>query len=337
MSHVRLLESHYSQRLLLLGIAVVMLLLIAIRWAWVPPTFSAKPCGLANNAAWISVDWTSQPVDEAAVTQLAVEASARKLRYLFPFTTYIKVDGSFSPSYAYAADFVSTFRRHNKDTLLLAWIGIPVRNDRRFGVHGWVDLTDQSKRHAIAAFVARLVSDAGFDGVHLNAEHVNNRDPSYLLLLEDVRRTLGGRPILSIASNDWLPGLFDRLPVVGGYKWSDTYFDTVAERVDQIVAMTYDSFMPLPGLYRLWIREQVRGLSRSLWNSDVELLLGLSVSREQTSTHHPRAENLSNGLAGICSAIQNFEESNQRVVGVAIYAAWEADQEDWEVWQTWLR
>jgi hypothetical protein len=70
------------------------LFLLTLRWAWVSPTIQARQCRLAQNAAWISVDWTSEPVDANAVTQLAEQAAQLHLRYLFPFTTYVKADGT---------------------------------------------------------------------------------------------------------------------------------------------------------------------------------------------------------------------------------------------------
>lgn len=157
-------------------------LLAYLSWGWAPLKLPDAGCSLAYNAAWISVDWTSLPVDEPAVEQLAVDASSRRLRYLFPFTTYLRQDG-FSPSYAHAAEFVTAFRRHNQETLLLAWIGIPLKKTGVTGIEGWVDLSDPSQRAAIVAFAAGLVDKAGFDGIHLNAETVWDGNPDYLSLL----------------------------------------------------------------------------------------------------------------------------------------------------------
>jgi hypothetical protein len=67
-------------------------------------------------------------------------------------------------------------------------------------------------------------------------------------------------------------------------------------------------------------------------DSDVELLIGVSVSGEKTTTHHPSAENLANGLAGICAAL---EDGSHSIDGVAIYAAWEATAADWVLWHRW--
>ena len=319
------------------AIALAALLLVVVAWwGWVPPKVP-EDCGLDRNAAWISVDWTSQPIDQDAVTRLAENATARELHYLFPFTTYVKADGSFSPSHAHAAEFVSRFRQSNQDTLLLAWIGVPLANRGGLGIDGWVDLADPAARQEIVAFCAQLVDEAGFSGVHLDAETVRNYDRQYLTLLQEVKDAIGPSRILSIAGNDWKPTILDRAPVVGGYKWSGRYWRMVADRVDQIAVMSYDSFTFHPALYRLWMREQVRGITKSLAGADVELLMGLSISRERTSTHRPRTENMQSGLAGICAGLSHQSRDSHPVTGVAIYAEWEADAGDWQTWEDWLQ
>lgn len=318
---------------------VVCLVIIAalITWCWIPPHFRTASCQLTDNAAWVSVDWTSHPPDQARVSQLAQDATTRHLRYLYPFTTYVKETDSFSASYEHAVEFVRMFRRFNDDTALLAWIGIPVQNPRPFGPDGWVDLQDPEQRARIVQFAADIVETAQFDGIHFDVEHVNNGDAAYLALLEETKRAIGPQHRLSIAANDWLPTWLNRLPVLGGYKWSDDYVRMVAERVDQIAVMTYDSFMPTDWLYRLWLREQVRGLERGLTDSRAELLIGVSVSRESTSTHRLVAENLRSGLSGVCAGIAPSSDARRVVSGVAIYASWEADETDWQVWQDWLQ
>jgi len=255
------------------------------------------------------------------------------LRYLFPYTTYVKSDGTFSLSYDHAAEFISQFRQHNQETRLLAWVGVPLENERKLGIQGWVDLSDEKERQAIVALVRTLVDEAGFDGVHLNVETVRDGDASYLLLLEEVREAIGWERILSVAGSYWLPKGMNELPFVEGFKWSGEYYRAVAERVDQIATMTYDSLTPHPALYRPWLREQVRGIGRSVADSEVDLLIGISVSRERTMTHKPSAENMRSGLAGISAGLKGTE---CEVDGVAVYAAWEAESTDWQVWEAWL-
>ena len=316
--------------------AIALFLVVVVWWGWVPRKVPGD-CGLDQNAAWISVDWTSQPVDRDAVKSLAESAAERRLRYLFPFTTYVKADGSFSPSYTHAAEFVSQFRQLNQDTLLFAWIGVPLANRGGLGVDGWVDLADPAARHKIVDFCAQLVDEAGFDGVHLDVETVRNHDRQHLALLQEVKTAIGPSRILSISGNDWKPTLLDRAPIIGEYKWSDRYWQMVADQVDQIAVMSYDSFVFHPALYRLWMREQIRGITRSLSGADSELLMGLSVSRERSATHHPRVENMQSGLAGICAGLSHQSGASHPVSGVAIYAEWEADASDWQTWEAWLR
>jgi hypothetical protein len=110
-------------------------------------------------------------------------------------------------------------------------------------------------------------------------------------------------------------------------------YQEVGQRVEQIATMTYDSSAFHPALYRLWIREQVKGIRGSLENSDVELFIGISVSREQTRSHRPNIESLENGLAGLCAGLTK----PHNIQGIAIYADWEFSQSDWKLWEIWQR
>jgi hypothetical protein len=304
-------------------------------WGWVPADISGSQCRLAKNGAWISVDWTSRPVDEAAVRQLAEHTSRRGIRYLFPFTTYLKADGSFSPSYDHAGEFVATLRQVGSEQVLLAWIGVPLKNEGLLGIEGTVDLSNEATREEIISLAVVLVEDMGFDGIHLDVETVRSGSKDYLLLLEEVKSGIGDRT-LSVAGSYWLPQVVNGLPVLERFKWERGYYREVAERVDQIVTMTYDSGMPLAVLYRLWMREQVRGIGQSLANSNVELLMGISVSQEKTFTHRPKAEHMRSGLAGICAGLSRYAETGGVIDGIAVYAAWEADGTDWQVWEHWI-
>lgn len=195
-------------------------------------------CSVNNNAAWISVDWTSQPVDKTAINQLAKEAASRKIRYLYPFTTYVR-ENDFSPSYSYATEFVSTFKQFNQETYLLAWVGIPLKRTGDIGVDGWTDLSNEVERQTIVKFVLNLVEESGFDGVHLNVETVWAENQDYLLLLDEMKEALGTEYILSVTGHTWRN---EEKPIdVGDYRWHGKYYQEVSKRVDQIVVMTYDS------------------------------------------------------------------------------------------------
>jgi hypothetical protein len=45
--------------------------------------------------------------------------------------------------------------------------------------------------------------------------------------------------------------------------------------------------------------------------------VGLLVSREKTATHHPQAEYMESGLAGICPGVSALPHERRKVEGVA--------------------
>jgi len=323
-------KSHLKSVLIgmLLVISVLMLC-----WGWTPADFLNPNCKFTQNAAWISVDWASKPINATAVRQLAESAKSRNLQYLYPYVSYLRSDGSFSSSYNYANQFVDTFRKFNKNSRVLAWIGLPLANTRPIGVQGWVDLSDQDTRDQIVRFIVDLIGQSDFDGVHINAETVQNNDPYFLRLLDEIKQNIGKGKIISVAGSHWYPDYINVLPVVHDFRWTSSYYQEVGQRVNQVATMTYDSYAFHPALYRLWLREQVRGISSSLENSKAELFIGISVSQENTRSHRPAVENLADGLAGFCAGVTN----PKAIQGVAIYADWEFSQSDWQVWQEWQK
>lgn len=316
---------------LLIGIIAVF---VVLAWAWVPESSANSSCKLTHNAAWISVDWSSKPVNEQAVRTLVGSTQNRQIRYLYPYISYVRADGTFSPSHEYAAQFVSAFRQHNHDIQLFAWIGVPLKNERPIGIKGTVDLGNLATRKKIVDFITSAIETAQFDGVHLDVETVQNHDANFLLLLDEVKNSIGASRKLSIATSHWVPDAVNVLPFINDFRWTGDYYAQVAQRVDQMAVMTYDSRALFPAIYRFWMREQVRGIRASLSGSPTELLIGISVSQEETPSHHPRAENLKDGLAGMCAGIS---DQGKDIAGVAIYADWDFSAQDSQVWNEWQK
>jgi len=247
---------------LFVTVAIVLGVLLTVARAVVPPSPPDRGCALPRNAAWISVEWSAEPSRPESLRKLVTDAATHGLHYLYPYVTYLRADGTFNPTYDYAEEFVVSYKALDPDTTLLAWIGLPLANDRGLGVDGWIDLSDDNERSKIVRFVVDLVRDTGFDGVHIDAETVHDDDQSFLLLLDEIRRELDQDSMLSVASGYWLPPVVNRNPLARGYKWSSEYYREVASRVDQIATMTYDSRMPHPALYRLWLYGQARAIER---------------------------------------------------------------------------
>jgi hypothetical protein len=113
----------------------------------------------------------------------------------------------------------------------------------------------------------------------------------------------------------------------------------VAARVDQIAFMTYDTFMPFPKLHRAYIRGQTRALVRAvrMGNPRAEVLLGVPSYDDHNISHVRHVETVDNTLRGIRAGLGDLEEGTAPFAGVAIYASWTTDAEEWRSYRAlWL-
>jgi hypothetical protein len=280
------------------------------------------------NAVWLGVEWVNEPHDPGEIAALADVLTKQQIRYVFVYATYMKPDGQFNPTYAYAAEFVQTLKAVNPDLNVQAWIGLPLT---------YVDLSDAFARKKITRLCVDLTEE-GFDGIHLDPEPISSNDLNVLALLDEVRDTLGPEFALSIATRRIWP-IFPNVqwPIVGQVAWHASYYQEIASRVDQIAVMTYDSAMPLACLYRHWTRFQVIKISRAVGGTGVQLFFGIPTSEETTWTHYPWAENIRSGLKGVIDGLNDAGSRPTVVTGVAIYPYWETDEAEWRIYEElWL-
>lgn len=318
-----------GQCLLRLGVPLIALILVGRACVCRPHT--THPGWYFNrgtNAVWLGVEWVNEPHDPEEIATLADLLTRKQIRYVFVYATYMKPDGRFNPTYAYAAEFVQTLKAANPDLNVQAWIGLPLTH---------VNLNDAFVRKKITQLCVGFTED-GFDGIHLDPEPISSNDLNVLTLLDEVRDALGPEFTLSIATRRIWP-IFPNVqwPVVGQVAWHASYYQEVASRVDQIVVMTYDSAMPLACLYRHWTRFQTIEISRAVDDSSVQLFFGIPTSEETTWTHWPWAENMRSGLTGIIDGLNDAGSRPKAVTGVAIYPYWETDEAEWCVYEElWL-
>lgn len=164
------------------------------------------------------------------------------------------------------------------------------------------------------------------------------RDPHLIALLHELRNALGSDYTLSAASRRITAAqgqVAERL--LARLAWSGRYYRLVAEQVDEIALMTYDSGAPLPALYRWWTRVQVVRASQALAEESVRLFIGVPTSEELTTSHIPKAENMLSGLLGVCDALCDPRTLVEAISGVAIYPYWETDGGEWATYEAlWL-
>lgn len=276
---------------------------------------------------WLGVEWVNEAHSPEEIAVLADVLTKQQIQYVFVYTTYLKPDGQFNPTYAYAAEFVQTLKAVNPELNVQAWIGLPLT---------YAELSNRVIRTIVQVCI-NLVQE-GFDGIHLDPEPVSSNDLNVLALLDEVRDALGPEFTLSIASRRIWP-IFPSVdwPIVGRVAWHASYYREVASRVDQIVVMTYDSAMPLACLYRHWIRFQVIEVSRALDGTGVQVFFGIPTSEEMTWTHYPWAENMRSGLKGVIDGLNDAASRPTVVTGVAIYPHWETDATEWRIYEElWL-
>ena len=320
-----------------MGVVLVLAALSARGCIWRPGTrHSGAYFNRGQNAAWASVDWSKDAHAPEEIFALAAETDRHQVRTLFVYVSYLKPGGYFNPTYAHAAEFVQAYKAAQPNAVVEAWIGIPL-DKPTISTPGYVRIDDPAVRRMIAGFCRRLVTEMGFDGVHLDPEPIPSGDEDTLLLLDEVRAAIGSGKLLSLAAREIVPFWNDApLPPAWGL-WQAGYYRRIAGRVDEIAAMTYDSTMLTPWLYEHWLQFQVIGITRAIQGVPARLLFGVPTSEEETWTHRPRAENMHSGLRGFIAGLNDADAVTGSVTGVAIYPHWETDATEWaEYDKLWL-
>lgn len=202
-----------------------------------------------------------------------------------------------------------------------AWIG---------QVRSKIDIDNEGVRTGIVNS-SRWLIDQGFDGIHLDIEPVREDDTAFILLVAQMRQALPNAKI-SVAMDEWQPHIFSQLIAkfldmpIESY-WSTSQIKQVAELVDQIVVMTYDSNLKNSKDYIWWVEQQTIALSDRV-PKDTELFIGIP-SYEEGESIDPTVENIQTGLAGFERGYKNLRSDYGKITGIAIYSYWEMSDDEW--------
>lgn len=304
-------------------VGAVLLVLALVAFLFTPPMPEDLSLGRADLrlATWLSVSWSMSQYEAAEVMKLTERLAALAVDDVYVYISYLKPDGTFNPTFDFAREFVAALKRYAPELRALAWIGVPVSVE---GVEQANRLASAEIRRTIADFSRYAVAELGFDGVHLNAELVADGDSWLLETLAAIRDALPERAFLSATAHPLRrqePVTFMPYPAVA-HHWSPAYFQRVAQSVDQIVLMAYDSGLVFPHDYLNWIRYQVERSQEALQNDPTELIIGASLSAEWTLSHQTQAETLRLALAGMKMGLP------ARLDGIAIYPFWETNENE---------
>ena len=307
---------------------VVTTLAIAIVYLFAPPLPDLPlPRKDLRLAAWLGVTWSMDAHDTDDLRQLAQDLQERRVDDAFVYVSYLKADNTFNATFDYAADFVKRMKNHAPETRLLAWIGVPVSVELDDGTAIKNRLATADVRQLIADFSRFAVEDLGFAGIHLNAELIVDDDPYLPEILQGIRGSLPPDAWLSATAHALrLDGRVTAMPYpIVEHHWTREYLQRVAESVDQIALMAYDSGLPFPRDYLSWVSYQTVASQQALLDFETELIIGLPASEEWTPSHQTQAETLRIALAGLKTGIES------RLTGIAVYPYWETDATEWQL------
>jgi hypothetical protein len=164
--------------------------------------------------------------------------------------------------------------------------------------------------------------------VHHDLEPVHSGDQAYLRILDRAHLLTTERHALlsvSVPQTDPLPGAHLLAGQLTDHPkwWSTDYLTAVAERVDEVAVMAYDSAMPTRTLFTGYLEQQTR-LALQAVPPSVDLLMGLPAYYENTPSHRGSAETVPAAIRGV-----RLADNGRMKFGVAMYVDFTATPADW--------
>ena len=186
---------------------------------------------------------------------------------------------------------------------VLAWIGqLEVASGQP--ENETVNLAESQVRAGIVQTAVCFVRDFGFDGVHYDIEPITNNNSHYPRFLSETRSALPIGAMLSISAQKWAPNahIADWAHDVGkaGAWWTSYYFSRVAEYVDQLVVIAYNTAMPTASLYSLAVKQETANILDAVRTAHhvPQVLMGMPTYSGSDFWYHDSAENMSSGPGG---------------------------------------
>lgn len=301
-------------------------------WLWSPGAdFRDGRHDLGKNGMWLQHGWIGDDhwfkVNQRDKTKfrsrdkidaLVQQLQKHHIRYVYPHLAPAAFDGKIAGNHpAQTEMFLDACGAASIE--VIPWIG------GVFDHHCQID--DPEWRTTFATSVADLFDrHPRVAGVQINIEPLRSGNADFLVLLDEVKAAMPPDKILSVAAYP-PPTNWHRFPEV---HWDEAYFAKVANRVDQLSVMMYDTALPFEKLYEQLMANWTQQLLE--WTpEDCEILLGVAVYDDADVDYHdPRVENLESGLAGIHAGLSRFEPGPPpNYAGVAIYCEWEMDDAEW--------
>lgn len=318
-------------RLLALALVIVVALVGMVAGAF-RAQFTGDPADWAkstgNDALWLGHMWVDGRRTEKDVKDLAVRLRRTGIKDLFVHTGPFERDGTINPeNYPVADSFVAWVHKHLPGVRVSAWLGQKV--------DGFLDLDSPATRKNILASV-RAVMALGYDGIHYNFEPIGDDDGDFLELLDGTRPLTG---LLSTSTPQIEPYPLMRLTARAALDhdkyWSQDFFKSVADRVDQVAIMAYDSGMPFESLYGGYVVRQAE-LALDLVPDTKNIFVGAPAYHDHGVPWSDQAESVA--TAAEAARLALTAHGRRERYGLALYVDFAATEADWREYEhRWLR
>lgn len=327
--------------LLFLGMAIVGGVGLWYRFEVVPriqtsltPAMSPRS---AVGAVWMQHKWVEKGTSEDEMKSMAASLKGFQFSDAFFHVGPLNADGTLAiKRYANSAALLRVMKREAPGVRVQAWIG---QVTTTWG--GPMDLANSEVRANIVATAEALLA-AGFDGIHVDIEPVQDEDPAFLELLKALQeKTHAQKKVLSVASDDVEPflgaGFITHICCGNVTFWKPAYLAKVLGFADQVAVMSYDSSLKSDELYSWFVSLMTERLA-SLVPEGKILFVGLPTFETGNGSFDPKVENIRSGLRGVIAGLEKSSGKDlQKRLGVALYAYWETSPEEWETYMTyWL-
>jgi hypothetical protein len=295
-----------------------------------------QPSGAHPNSLWVSNDRTyTAPSDEELVA-FVERLRTHEIGTIYAWVTQLLPDGNWfgEANFPNVQSFVERLRTVYPEAEIFGWVNIPVGT-----APGAYQLDQDAIQQAVADLSLRITGELGFDGVFLDVDPVADGDGSFLSLLRRVRAATGvDVPLAAAVPPDWTPtGIDVPLPpqIAPGTVWEESYKQSVALLVNQMVVRSYHTGFNDSADYSAWVAYQVQAFTDAVADlgAGTELFFGLPTYDADPPRFDPAVENVASAAAGVRQGVTAVEDNDVFVQGVAIYGDWTTDDNEWDAFR----
>ena len=287
------------------------------------------------NALWARHWWVGDEKSPCDYRKLARQIRQLGLTDVFFHAGPLRPDGTVAPDrYQHARQLLQAMHELVPGVRVQAYLG------QFEGTRPGTDDLDLSKPDNLQRTVdsAKLFLDLGYDGIHYDIEPVLNGEPRMIDLFDRTRAlTRAKGAVLSTAVEErQVDPDSGFAPNAGATHPTDDWLRTLADHVDQLAIMTYDSGLKTEADYERWTEYQTRTIA-TLVAGKVTLFMGVPTDKAYAD-NHTAAENAGSGSRGLRRGIAALPPELARHVGGAIFAEWVSTEDDYSTFEhEWVR